>query len=195
MRFSLALATLGIAMSIGASPCAAQMRVRSIEELRRTLAAGDVITVVPADGQPVAGRLIRVGPGDLEVRVAGNRTPQDRGRRDVTIPLEGIRSLERPRDSARNGAWIGAGVGAGIGATMFAYAYAVDRNELDEWAPYYLGSAAAYIGVGALIGWAIDSANSKPHIKFESPGGNARITLQPVYTRSGGLGLTVSYSR
>ena len=47
--------------AIGASPCIAQTRVTSLEELRRELAAGDFITVVPAVGQPVAGRLMRLG--------------------------------------------------------------------------------------------------------------------------------------
>ena len=120
--------------AIGASPCIAQTRVTSLEELRRALAAGDFITVVPAVGQPVAGRLMRLGTVDLDVRLVNKRAPQERGPRDVTIPLDAIQSLERPRDSARNGAAIGAGIGAGFGGAMFVHAIVVDRNEMDEWA-------------------------------------------------------------
>ena len=99
--------------AIGASACIAQTRVTSLEELRRQLATDDFITVVPAGGQPVAGRLTRLGSTDLAVRLVNKRTQQERGQRDVTIALNAIQSLERPRDSARNGAAIGAGIGAG----------------------------------------------------------------------------------
>ena len=56
----------------------------------------------------------------------------------VTMPLDFIQSLERRRDCARNGAAIGAAIGIGFGGAMFAYAFAIDRNEIDEWAPSIL---------------------------------------------------------
>ena len=181
---------------IGASPCIAQTPVTSLEELRRELAAGDFITVVPAVGQPVAGRLMRLGNVDLDVRLANKRTPQERGPRDVTIPLTAIQSLERPRDSARNGAAIGAGIGAGFGGAMFVHAIVIDRNEMDEWAAFYVGAAAVCTGIGALIGWAIDAANSKPHIRFDaSSGGRTKVSVQPVFSRGRGIALAVSFSR
>jgi HAMP domain-containing protein len=104
--------------AIGASPCLAQTRVASLEELRRQLAAGDVITVVPAGGRPVAGRLTRLGSVDLDLRLVTTRTAQERSLRDVTIPLAAIQSLERRRDPARNGAAIGAGIGAAFGGAV-----------------------------------------------------------------------------
>jgi hypothetical protein len=181
---------------IGAAPCIAQAPVTSLEELRRELAAGDFITVVPAVGQPVAGRLVRFGHVDLEVRLANTYTRQERGPRDVTIPLNAIQSLERPRDSARNGAAIGAGVGAGVGGAMFVHAIVIDRNEMDEWATFYVGAAAVCTGIGALIGWAMDAANSKPHVRFDaSSGKRTTVSVQPVYSRRGGLALAVSFSR
>jgi hypothetical protein len=170
--------------------------VTSLEELRRTLAAGDFITIVPAAGQPVAGRLMRLGEADLDVRVVNKHTPQERGPRNVTMPLNAIKSLERPRDSARNGAAIGAGIGAGFGGAMFAYAFVIDRNEMDEWAPLYVRAAAVCTGIGALIGWMIDAANSKPHIRFEpSSGGRTKVSVHPVYSRGRGIALAVSFSR
>ena len=202
MNSTLAHVTLVISASIvafgaiGASPCIAQTRGTSLEELHRQLAAGDFITVVPADGQPVAGRLMRFGSVDLDVRLVNTRTPQERGPRDVTIPLKAIQSLERPRDSARNGAAIGAGIGAGFGGAMFVRAIVIDRNEMDEWATFYVGAAAVCAGIGALIGWAMDAANSKPHIRFDaSSGGRTKVSVQPVYARGRGIALAVSFSR
>jgi hypothetical protein len=184
--------------AIGAPACVAQTRVTSVEELRRELAAGDYVIVVPAAGQPVAGRLMRLGTVDLDVRPVNKRTSQDRRPRNavLTIPLDDIRSLERPRDSARNGAAIGAGIGAGFGGAMFIHAMVIDRNEMDEWATLYVGAAAFCTGIGALIGWAADAANSKPHLSFHvSSGGGTRVSVQPVYSRGRGIGLAVSFSR
>jgi hypothetical protein len=188
----LVIANLIVAFgAIGASPCIAQTRVTSVEELRRELAAGDFITIVPGDGQPVAGRLMRLGNVDLDVRLVNKRGP-----RDVTIPFDAIQSLERPRDSARNGAAIGAGIGAGFGGAMFIHAFVIDRNEIDEWATLYVGAAAVCTGIGALIGWAVDSASSKPHIRFDaSSGGRTKVSLQPVYSRGRGIAFAVSVSR
>jgi hypothetical protein len=197
VRFGLAQVALGISMltsAVGASPCIAQTRVTSLEELRGTLAAGDSITIVPADGQPVTGRLTRLSGTDLDLRVVDNRTPQDRGTRSVTMPLDAITWLERRRDSVRNGAAIGAGIGAAFGAAMFTYAFVIDRNEMDEWAPLYVGAAAASAGIGALLGWAIDASRSKPHITFEpSSQGRTEVTVQPVYLKGRGIALAVSF--
>lgn len=182
--------------AIGASPCIAQTRLTSLEELRRELGAGDFVTVVPAVGPPVAGRLARFGNVDLDVRLVNKRAPQERGPRDVTIPLTAIQSLERPRDSARNGAAIGAGIGAGFGGAMFVHALVIDRNEMDEWAALYVGAAAVCTGIGALIGWATDAAHSKPHIRFDaSSGKGTKVSVQPVFSRGRGIALAVSFQR
>jgi hypothetical protein len=194
VRFTLAYVVLSISTLIGASPCIAQTRMTSLEELRHALAPGDSIIIVPADGQPVAGRLIRLGEADLDLRVVNKHTPRERGPRDITIRLNAIQSLERRRDSVRNGAAIGAGIGAGFGGAMFTYAYVIDRNEMDEWAPLYVGAAVVYTGIGALIGWAIDAASSKPHITFEpSSQGKTKVSVQPVYLRGRGIALAVSF--
>jgi hypothetical protein len=174
----------------------AQTRLTTLEELRRELATGDVITVVPSGGQPVAGRLVRLGNVDLEIRLADTRAPTGLRPRDVTLALDAIQSLERPRDSARNGTVIGAGIGAGFGGALFVHAIVIDRNELEEWAPVYAGVAAVCTGIGALIGWAVDAANSKPHLRFDaSTVKRANVRVHPVYARGRGIALAVSFSR
>ena len=201
MRSTAARAILVLSISaiafglMGASPVLAQTRVSSLEELRRVLDPGDMIVVVPSVGEPVAGRLTRLGDAHLDLRLVNTRISQG-GARDVSIALDAIRSLERRRDPVRNGAAIGAGIGAGFGGAMFLYAAIIDRNELEEWAPLYLGVAAVCTGIGALVGWVIDAANSKPHIKFEAfSNGRTTIAVQPVYSRGRGIALGVVVSR
>jgi hypothetical protein len=182
--------------SIGASPCIAQTRVTSIEGLRRELAPGDLIAVVPAVGEPLSGRLMRLGLADLEIRPVNTRTSNQRGPQDVTLALTALQSLERPRDPVRNGAARGAVIGAGFAGAMFVHAMVVDRNELDEWAHLYLGFTAMSTGIGALLGWAIDAAHSKPHIRFDAPADRrTKLHVQPVFSRGRGIALAVSFSR
>jgi hypothetical protein len=180
-------------LATDAASAMAQTRLTSLDELRRELAAGDVVTLVPVAGAPVEGRLVRLGPHDLELRPG---TRKDGARRDVIIPLESIRSLTRPRDSARNGALLGAGIGAGIGGAFFIHGLAVDRNELDEWAPAMAAGTALCTGLGALLGWTVDRAVSKPHIQFDAPAaGRATLSVRPLSVRGRGIGLAVSLSR
>ena len=189
MRLGLASLTSALILAIGASPCIAQQVVTSIEELRAALAAGDRVTLIPVSGQPLDGRVIRLGGQDLQIR------PARGGSREVTVRFDQIQSLERLRDPVRNGVTIGAAVGAGAGGAMFLYALAIDRNEIDEWAPFYLGATAACTGVGALIGWAIDAAKSKPYLRFHvSPASRATIEIHTLPVRGRGLALAVSFS-
>ena len=140
-------------------------------------------------GDSVSGRLLRLGDTDLDIRAETREPSGQRRRLDVTIPLGAIQSLERPRDSSRNGALIGAAVGAGFGGAMFAYAVAVDRNEIDEWAPIYLAYAALSTGIGALVGWAVDSGNSKPHVRFDRRSTAATtVRVMPLLSRKAGPG-------
>jgi hypothetical protein len=190
------LASLGVFLiflvsQIGIASAAAQTRVTTIAELQRELAPGDSISVVRTGGESVKGRLLRFSDTSLELRIDKPRQP---GRRDLTIPLETILSLERPRDSSRNGAFIGAGVGASAVGAMFVYAVAVDRNEIDEWAPIYLGYGAVFTGIGSLVGWAIDSARSKPHIRFDrASAGATKVTVVPLLSRGRGVAVRVSF--
>ena len=77
---------------------------------------------------------------------------------------------------------------------MFIYAAAVDSNEIDEWAPMYLAMGALYTGVGALVGWAIDSAHSKPHLRFNAPSVESmRIGVAPLLARRKGMAFVMSF--
>jgi hypothetical protein len=194
MRFAL---TLVISAAVGAftgRPCAAQTRLTSPEELQRELAAGDVITVVPASGPRVSGKLLRQTAAGLEIRPADKRHVRGAAPRDLTIRLDAIQWLERPRDPVRNGVIVGTGTGAAVGGAMFITAFVIDRNEMDEWAPFYLGATAVCAGIGALIGWTVDAANSKPYLIYlASPGDRTTVGIRPLRSRGLGIGLVVAF--
>jgi hypothetical protein len=178
---------------IGASPVFAQMRISTLDELRRELSPGDVVSLVKTTGESVRGRLVRFADTALDIR-SETRQVTGKQRLDVTVPYGTIRSLERPRDSSRNGVLVGAGIGAGVSLGMFIYAAAVDYNEIDEWGPIYLAMGAVYSGVGALVGWAIDSAHSKPHVRFNAPSAETMsIRVAPLLARRKGMVLVLSF--
>jgi hypothetical protein len=182
-------------VTAAATRALAQTPVTNLETLRRQLIAGDSISLVQTNGEKVTGRLLRVGDADLDVRVVNRSNPrQERRPLDVTIPLNTIQSLERPRDSTRNGALLGASVGAGVGAGMFIYAAMIDANEMDEWAHIYLGVAALFTGIGGLVGWAIDASSSRPHVRYDAPSTkHMKVSVSPLLSRGRGATLTVSF--
>ena len=181
-----------VVAALCATPSIAQTRLTSIGELERELAVGDLVTIVPASGQRVAGRVLRVTAESLEIRLVATGARQDRALRTQTIALSGIQSLERPRDPVRNGALIGGAAGASAGGAMFLTAFAIDRNEMDEWAPFYLGAIAVSTGIGAVIGWALDAARSKPPLWFEASGRSATLHVHTGRRRVA-VGLAVSF--
>jgi hypothetical protein len=192
VQIAVVSSALTAACSFGVSPAVAQTRVISLDELRRELAAGDFVTIVRDTGPPIEGRLIRFGVVDLDIRPRATSGSNDG---DLTISLDAIQSLQRPPDSTRNGTLIGAGIGAGTGGAMFVTAMAIDANEMDEWAPIYLGFAAISTGVGALIGWLIDNARSKPHIIFDAATkARQKVRVDPAILPGRGIALTVTIS-
>ena len=163
----LALVAIDALAPVVTAHAAAQVRVATLDELRRELSTGDLVSIVGSEPHAIKGRLTRVGDADLGLLVEPPVAGAESGRRlDVTIPYSALRSLERPRDSAKNGALIGAGIVGGFVLAMFTYALTVDRNELDEWGPTYLAAGSIMTGIGALAGWVIDRAHSKRHIRF-----------------------------
>lgn len=180
---------------IGASLVLAQVRVASLEELSRELSPGDVITLVQKDKKSVTGRLLRFGDTDLEIRAEVDISPQERRRIEITVPRSAVQSVERRKDSTKNGALIGAGAGAGVALTQFLWAVAVDSNEMDEWGATYILVGGVYTGIGALAGWVIDAAHSKPHVRFDaSTESKLRFRVTPRFSRnSRGVALSVSF--
>lgn len=173
-----------------------EVPVATLDELRRVLSPGDFISVVQTTGDSVRGRLWRFGDTALDLQAETQQAPPEQRRRlYLKIPLSAIQSLERPRDSSRNGALIGAGIGGGFSLMMFVYAAAVDYNEIDEWAPTYVAIGGICTGLGALAGWAIDRAHSKSHIRFHAPSpGTVTIrAVPPLFLRGPGMAMVLSF--
>ena len=70
MRYLIVALTIGV----GASPAAAQVRVATLDDLRRELSPGDMVSVVQTAGDPVRGRLLRFGDADLAKTAVESRT-------------------------------------------------------------------------------------------------------------------------
>lgn len=171
-----------------------QSEAAGLASLRQHLGRGDRVTLVRTDGRAVSGKIVRLGAIDLdlrsEVRDAGGR----KRKLTLTIPLEEIESLDRRGDSAKNGALIGAGVGAGVGIALFAHAYAIDANEMDEWAGGYALGTLVTTGLGALIGWAVDAANTRPdfhYVRARPP--VTRLQLVPMGSWGKGVAVVVAF--
>ncbi len=175
---------------LGTTPARAQAHFATLDELRRELSRGDVVSIVETSGESVHGQVVRVGDTDIDVRVDQGKRP----RLNITVPLNAIESLERRSDSPRNGTLLGASIGGAVVLSMFVWALAVDANEVDEWAPQYLGMGALFTGIGALTGWAIDSAQSKPPFRFDARStGTTMNGVAPQRSRRRGVNVTVSF--
>jgi hypothetical protein len=167
--------------SVGAVPAVAQVRLTDLADVRREVVPGDVISVGRASGVKLAGKLLTLGDTDLEIRAETGGTGQ---RQPVRIPLSEIRWLERTRDRSWTGALIGAAIGSG-----FALAAGAGGGDVNPWGPI-----GVFGGIGFALGWAVDSAHSKPHVRFDAPSTAAfRIRLAPLMVRGAGLAAVVSY--
>lgn len=174
---------------VPAGPVVAQVRLSTLDDVRREVTPGDLITVATG-GDTIAGRLQRWGDTDLVIRTVAQPTAgQQRRSSDVTIRVSDLQSLERPRDSSKNGALIGAAIGGGFVAGV-SLAEDVDWSRFGQ----YMAVAAGYTGVGALLGWVIDRAHSKRHVRFDaSSPRSARIHVIPLRAQGAGISLAVSY--
>jgi len=184
-----------VGANLRAEPVLAQAQVATLDEMRGLLSPGDLISVVQTAGAPVRGQLMRFGDADLDIRTEARADAGRPSQRPiVTVPRSAIQSLERYRDSSRNGALIGAAIGGGVVLAMFVYGAAVDYNEIDEWGPTYLAIGAVYSGIGALAGWGIDFAHSKPRIRFDASSPSTfEIRVIPSLSRRQGVALVVSF--
>lgn len=172
---------------IGAASAFAQARLSTIEDVRRAVQAGDIISVVQTTGRPITGKLIRFNETELVTQPTGSQ-------QQVTIPFSAVRSLERRRDSTQDGALIGAAIGGGIVLVEFVHGAIVDRNEMDEWGPSVAMAGVVVAGIGALIGWAIDHDHSKPHVRYDAAStASTTIRVVPLFVRGAGMGVSVSF--
>jgi hypothetical protein len=183
MQRSLRLAAVITSLLIAAPAWATQVQVQtvsSVAELRETLVPGDNVTLVQVTGESLTGMLVEVGETALQLRQS---VPQQNDRprmvRTVTLPHGTVRSIERLPDSLTNGALIGAVVGGALALLVYSVDYSVDRNEMDEGGGGYFVAGVLYVGLGALIGMAVDNGQSKPRIRFEVQPASPTVRRMP----------------
>ena len=169
-------------------PTAAQVPVRSFDQLNTRLKPGDTIYVTDAQGREIVGELRELGPSLLVV---------DDGVRQALGPQDVRLIEERPADSKKNGAlWgllVGAGVGVGVGALVANSDHWTTGDEYMENALIFGGIGA---GAGAALGAIVDGMKAGPtRVVFRAPGasGSARLSLAPVITpRTKGVAVAFS---
>ena len=180
-----ALLISAVVFGLTVAPAAAQFA--TIDELRGQLARGDRVSI-RSNGSTIDGQVVRLGDSDLEMDRQNNR------RLRVTIPFNAIQSLERRADSTGDGAAWGAGIAAAAMGGLFIYAWRIDANEMDEWAPIYLRTGAVLTGVGALIGWMVDASRSKPYVRYVAPTAQTRkVQVLPLMSEGRGVAVSVSF--
>jgi hypothetical protein len=110
--------------------------------------------------------------------------------RAIRVSRSVIQSLERKRDSTKDGAIIGAAIGAGFGLFLV---FAGDPHKPRELASS-LATEAVTTAIGGASGWTIDLVRSKPHLEFEaSPEAGLKIHVMPLLARDGqGLAVVAS---
>ena len=191
--FGLASAADGRAQPAVSTVAAGDVLSVTEANLRRELGRGDVVSIVQSTGETVTGRVLRVSDTVLELRSDPTSTGGQARRLDLSIPLSEIASLDRPRDSLRNGMLIGAGIGAGVGIGFLSYTFAVDANESDEWLAVYMVGTAAVAGIGALVGLAIDAVHSKPGLRYRREGVTSAVRVGPIFAHGRGVAVVVTF--
>ena len=85
----LALVAIDALAPVVTAPAAAQVRVATLDELRRELSTGDVVSVVGSEPHAIKGRLTRVGDADLGLLVEPPVAGAESGRRlEVDDPVQ-----------------------------------------------------------------------------------------------------------
>ena len=133
---------------------------------RTASAYGKAVRITAIDGSEQTGRLVSLSDSDVVFRRHSN---------DISIPLGGVRSIEKVSHSLRNGALIGLGVGVVLGVTPGYNAY---RGDLG----YELGTlvdGGVFAGIGAGIGLLVGLAKASDNLLYLAPGSSSSITLTP----------------
>jgi hypothetical protein len=149
-------------------PAAAQAS-STFQELPRILRPGDRIWVVDAAGREFHGRLERLTPAEMVVRVSGG--PGQPALRRFARP--DIQRITRRGDSLTNGVLIGFGAGAGFGcATAAGFSGETRAGDC-------VAGALMFGAMGLALGLGLDALTvAAPVLVYERP--EAVVSLAPL---------------
>lgn len=148
----------------------AQEAATSLEDLRLVLKKGDRVTVLDLSGKNIRGKVERIGPGLLEIRVGDSlRSFSDNEARQITC---------KKMDSPLNGMLIGAGLGFGATLPLLWAASEGDHG----WA---VAGAGLWGLIGGGIGALVDVAVREKQTVYVRPKSRASLNISPFYSNSG----------
>jgi hypothetical protein len=148
----------------------AQEAATSLEDLRFVLGKGDNVTVLDLSGKNIRGKVERIGPGVLEIRVGDSlRSFTDNEARQIT---------RKKMDSPLNGILIGAGVGFGATLPLLWVGSEGDHG----WA---VAGAGLWGLIGGGIGALVDVAVREKQTVYVRSKSRASLNISPFYSNSG----------
>jgi hypothetical protein len=137
------------------------------------------VRVTDTAGNSFHGRLVRLTDTSLQITT---------GAGPLTFEESRIRKVETYRsDSVLNGLLIGVAAGAG---SVLAVAFALDRNEADE----YGAAVALYGAIGGAMGAGIDALIRGRHTVLLAEPQATKVSVQPVVApHAQGVRVTVKF--
>ena len=136
--------------------CAEQLNLRWAE-IPGSIVTGRKVAVHLRDGAVLRGKAMSMTPGGLQMAVSNApKGAAKYGKGEFLIPAGEVASLKVDRTGKR-GRIIGSAIGGGLGAVGGYFGRAVGANEGTlRNAPIVAALFAVPLGVGYLVGWAVD---------------------------------------
>jgi hypothetical protein len=155
---------------LGSGWVLAQEPATSLDQLKILLKTGDKVTLMDLSGQSITGRVERITPEALDLRVKDKvQTFDEKDLRQIT---------QKKQDSVLNGILIGAAVG--FGATLPVYLGIADEDEKGV----AVAASALWGLIGGGIGALVDASVTQKHLIYFRPRNKVSWSIRPFYSNS-----------
>lgn len=161
-------------------------------QIRARVTEGEKVAIINEDGSRVTGRVVELKERDLTV---------SKGKKRLTVAVDGIMKIDRQKDSLLNGAVFGLAVGAAWGWRAFSEY----KQSYEGGGPFCAGifddctrdSPVGYVlvwgGLGTLVGASVDALLYGRNRTLYRRSDALRMTLTPTL-HSGARGASLSLS-
>ena len=153
-------------------------------------AQGKDVRVTTMDGSRRTGKLVSLSASEVVFRQEG---------KDVSVPLEKVRKIERVSRGVRNGVLVGVLVGT-LGGTLAANSWLSESGcppdcVTEEGRLLSAGMGASIgAGIGAGIGALINSGARDRNLLYLAPGSSGTVSVAPIMSqRRQGVALTMRW--
>jgi hypothetical protein len=172
---------------LGSGWVLAQEPATALDQLKILLKTGDKVTLMDLSGQSITGRIERISPDALDLRVKDKvQTFAEKDLRQIT---------QKKQDSIFNGLLIGAAVG--FGATLPVYLSLAEDDEKG----LAVAASALWGLIGSGIGALVDASVTQKQLIYFRPRNKVSWSVRPFYFNSPsrfqnlGTGAFVPYSQ